>query len=133
LGLITPNDDACRIYIDGNMYSWRDGQDIVFDETYVHSAANDTPQTRVIIFCDIERPLRSRFMRGINRFVSSTLVRAASTQNVPTENIGYLNRFYAWTGQGGEWLDQIKRRHRGVFKTAKYALIALVLYLLFFL
>lgn len=132
LGLITPNDDKCRIYIDGNMYSWRDGQDIVFDETYVHSAANDTDQTRVIMFCDVERPLRTPILRAINRFVSNTLVRAAATQNVPTENVGLLNRLYALTGQGGDWLDQLKRKNRRVFKIGKYLLIALVAYWLFF-
>jgi len=133
LGLITPNDDACRIYIDGNMYSWRDGQDIVFDETFVHSAANDTQQTRVILFCDVERPLYTAVMRGINRFVSNTLVRAAATQNVPTENVGLLNRLYSLTGQGGDWLSQLKRKHRRAFKIGKYLLVAVLVYLLFFL
>jgi len=55
LGLSTPNDDACRIYIDGTPYSWRDGEDIVFDETFVHSARNDTNQTRVILYADHAR------------------------------------------------------------------------------
>jgi beta-hydroxylase len=41
LGLITPNSDACRIYIDGTPYSWRDGEAVLFDETYVHSVNND--------------------------------------------------------------------------------------------
>jgi beta-hydroxylase len=131
LGLATPNDNACRIYIDGNMYSWRDGQDIVFDETYVHSAANDTQQTRVILFCDVERPLHTPIMRAINRFVSNTLVRAAATQNVPTENIGLLNRLYAFTGQGGEWLGELKRKNRRTFKIAKYVLVAAAIYLIF--
>lgn len=40
LGLITPNDAKCRIYVDGQEYSWRDGQDILFDETYIHWAIN---------------------------------------------------------------------------------------------
>ena len=135
LGLSTPNDDACRIYIDGNMYSWRDGQDIVFDETYVHSAANDTNQTRIILFCDVERPLRTFVMRGINRFVGNTLVRAASTQNVPTENIGLLNRLYAMIGAVTQpcsnFLDNLKRKNRVAFRLGKYALILLVGYWLF--
>jgi beta-hydroxylase len=135
LGLSTPNDDACRIYIDGVAYSWRDGQDIVFDETYVHSAANDTNQTRVILFCDVERPLHTPIMRGINRLISNTLIRAASTQNVPTENVGLLNRIYAAigavTGPVSDFLDSLKRRNRKAFKIGKYVLIAAVLYLLF--
>ena len=135
LGLSTPNDDACRIYIDGTMYSWRDGQDIVFDETFVHSAANDTNQTRIILFCDVERPLRTPVMRWINRLISNTLIRAASTQNVPTENVGLLNRLYAAVGAVttpiDEFLDRIKRKNRRAYKIAKYALILSVAYLLF--
>lgn len=132
LGLATPNDDKCRIYIDGQMYSWRDGQDIVFDETYVHSAANDTDTTRIILFCDVERPLRTRIMRGINRFISKTLIRAASTQNVPTEQVGLLNRMYALTGSLGGVLDRIKKKNRLAFKVAKFLLVAAAVYLIYF-
>jgi beta-hydroxylase len=54
LGLITPNDDRCEIIVDGIPYSWRDGEDVVFDETYLHHAANRTEQDRIILFCDVE-------------------------------------------------------------------------------
>ncbi|MBC7983871.1 MAG: aspartyl/asparaginyl beta-hydroxylase domain-containing protein, partial [Candidatus Obscuribacterales bacterium] len=118
--------------IDGEHYSWRDGHDIVFDETYVHSAANDTEQTRIILFCDVERPLHTPIMRGINRFISNTLIRAASTQNVPTENVGLLNRLYALTGRGGNFLDRIKKKNRTAFRLGKYASAALVAYLILF-
>ena len=57
LGLSTPNDDGCHIIVDGEPYSWRDGESVVFDETYVHEAYNKTQQNRIILFCDVERPL----------------------------------------------------------------------------
>lgn len=135
LGLATPNDDACRIYIDGTPYSWRDGEDIVFDETYVHSARNDTNQTRVILFCDVERPLHTPIMRGVNRLIANTLVRAAGTQNVPTEKVGLLNRLYAGVGAIttpiDNFLESIKRRNRKAFRVLKYAALAGVVYMLF--
>jgi beta-hydroxylase len=53
LGLVTPNDDRCHIVVDGEKYSWRDGHGILFDETYVHQAHNDSGQNRIILFCDI--------------------------------------------------------------------------------
>ena len=34
LGLVTPNDDRCFIDVDGERYSWRDGEGVVFDETF---------------------------------------------------------------------------------------------------
>jgi len=58
LGLVTPNSERCRILVDGVPYVWRDGEDVVFDETYVHRAENRTDTARVILFCDVERPLR---------------------------------------------------------------------------
>lgn len=135
LGLATPNDDACRIYIDGTPYSWRDGEDIVFDETYVHSARNDTNQTRVILFCDVERPLRTPIMRGINRFIANTLVRAAGTQNVPTENVGVLNRLYALVGAITTPIDtaleKLKRKNRTLFRSVKYLAAIGAVYMLF--
>ena len=67
LGLSTPNSDDCRIFVDGQVYAWRDGEDVMFDETYVHWVKNETEKTRVILFCDIERPLSNRLMTRINR------------------------------------------------------------------
>ena len=46
LGLSTPNDDRCFIEVDGERYSWRDGQGVVFDETYIHCAQNDSQTTQ---------------------------------------------------------------------------------------
>jgi beta-hydroxylase len=132
LGLATPNADDCYISIDGQKYSWRDGQDIVFDETFLHSAANETEQTRVILFCDVERPLRTPIVRGINRLISNTVIRAASSQNVRGESVGFLNRLYGLTGGGSDLLKRLKRRNRSAFRLLKIALVVAVAYFLFF-
>jgi hypothetical protein len=34
------------------------GEDLLFDETYLHYAENATSDDRIIRFCDVERPLR---------------------------------------------------------------------------
>ena len=57
-GLVTPDSDAA-IVVDGERYSWRDGEAVMFDETFIHWAENKTDTTRIILFCDIERPLRA--------------------------------------------------------------------------
>src|SRR5215469_18520971 len=131
LGLITPNSDDCRIFIDGQPYSWRDGQDVLFDETFIHSAENKTDVTRIILFCDVERPLRTRAMTAINRWVSRNVIRASATQNVETEHVGAANRIYAMFGQGSDLLSRLKRKNRTVFRTVKYALIAALVYWIF--
>ena len=126
LGLVTPNSDDCLIFVDGQPYAWRDGEDIVFDETFVHWAENRTDQTRVILFCDVERPLRTPVMRAINRFVSRVLGHATATQNVATERVGAVNRLYGFAHRVGERKKAFKRRHPLGYKLARYALILLV-------
>lgn len=130
LGLITPNSDECRMYVDGQLCTWRDGEDLMFDETYLHWVENRTSQHRVILFCDVERPLRTGVMRAVNRFVSRYIMPAAATQNVPTEHIGLLNRIYMPVGWMNDLLGRLKRRHRKLFNLSKYALVAGVLYLI---
>ncbi|HEX7769436.1 MAG TPA: aspartyl/asparaginyl beta-hydroxylase domain-containing protein [Dokdonella sp.] len=122
LGLVTPNSDACRIFVDGEEYSWRDGEDVVFDETYVHWAENRTDQTRVILFCDVERPLRTPLLRGLNRVVSRVLGKATASQNVASEEVGAVNRLYAFVHRMGEAKKRFKRANP---KTYRYGRILL--------
>jgi beta-hydroxylase len=131
LGLVTPNSDRCRIYVDGNPYAWRDGEDLLFDETFIHSAHNETEVTRIILFCDVERPLRTPVMRAFNRLVARHVMRAASTQTLETEPVGLLNRLYALFGHSSDFLTRLKRRNRTAFRTAKYALFAALAYWIF--
>ena len=126
LGLVTPNSDACRIFVDGQEYSWRDGEDVVFDETFVHWAENRTDVTRVILFCDVERPLRTAPMRAFNRLVSRVLGQATASQNLPEEKVGSVNRLYALAHRGGEARKRFKRAHPKVYRYGRIAL-ALVL------
>jgi len=57
LGLVTPNSERCRILVDGMECVWREGQAFMFDETFIHAAENATDQNRIILFCDVERPI----------------------------------------------------------------------------
>ena len=122
LGLVTPNSDDCRIFVDGEAYSWRDGKDVLFDETFVHWAENRTDRTRVILFCDVERPLRTPVMRAVNRVVSRVLGRATAAQNVATEQVGIVNRLNAWAHRTGERRKRFKRRFPLGYQLARIAL-----------
>jgi beta-hydroxylase len=131
LGLATPNSDACRIYVDGQPYAWRDGQDVMFDETYVHWVKNETTETRVILFCDIERPLSNRFMTRINRRVSAFLGRATAPQNLDDERVGGINQAYAWSKRFSDRtssaVKQFKRKHPKAYRVLRPILAVAVL------
>jgi beta-hydroxylase len=94
LGLLTPNDDSCWIEVDGETRSWRDGQPLVFDETFVHRASNGSDMARLILFCDVERPLH-RPMATVNRWMIRHVMKATGTQNEEGEPIGAINRLYS--------------------------------------
>lgn len=57
MGLITPNSEDCFINLGGNTYSWKDGEVILLDDSYSHYVENNTDKYRVILFCDIVRPM----------------------------------------------------------------------------
>lgn len=57
MGLITPNSNDCFINVDGKTYSWRDGEVILLDDSYLHYVENNTDKYRVILLCDILRPM----------------------------------------------------------------------------
>ena len=89
LGVMIPNDNAdnkCWIRINpdaqaaggdksqieqGETYFWRNGQAVLFDDTFLHEAANESDQVRVVLFLDVARkmpwPLRllNRLFLGI--------------------------------------------------------------------
>jgi aspartyl/asparaginyl beta-hydroxylase (cupin superfamily) len=50
---LTPNDDRCFIEVDGIRYSWRDGEAVIFDETYIHWAAQQYPTATASFFSAI--------------------------------------------------------------------------------
>ncbi len=130
LGLITPNDDRCRIYVDGQAYSWRDGGDILFDETYIHWAVNEAGSTRVILFADIERPMRYRWAAAVNRFLARTLAPATATRNREGDGVGWANRIFKylyWVRLQGKALKRYNRRlYYAVKYTIGIAIVALI-------
>jgi beta-hydroxylase len=125
LGLVTPNSDRCCIYVDGQFCTWRDGEDFVFDETYIHRAENLTDQKRIILFCDVERPLKSAFITRLNRWVSNNLVKATATQNFDGERVGIINKLFGGVYEIHLAGQRIKKRNRSAYYALKYGVIAI--------
>jgi beta-hydroxylase len=133
LGLITPNSDDCRIFVDGQMHAWGDGKDVVFDETYVHWAENKTDQTRVILFADVERPLRTRWMRAINHRVGAFMGKITASPNTESseEKTGFVNRVFALNQRSRDRNRAFKKKHPKLFRAIKYAGMLVLIWLVF--
>jgi beta-hydroxylase len=122
LGLVTPNSDKCRILVDGVPCVWRDGEAFMFDETFIHHAENATDLNRIILFCDVERPMKYGLLRRINHWVSHHIVKASATQNVEGENVGVLNTVFGKLYEIHLQSRKVKEWNRSVYYALKYTL-----------
>ncbi|MFK7896301.1 MAG: aspartyl/asparaginyl beta-hydroxylase domain-containing protein [Myxococcota bacterium] len=76
LGVVVPNnnaDESCWIRVNDNRvaydkrdrsvieetekYYWHEGEGILFDDTYLHDASNESDQPRAVLYLDLRKPL----------------------------------------------------------------------------
>lgn len=99
LGLKVPEPrEKCRMRVGDEMVVWREGECVMFDDTYEHEIWNETDGTRVVLLFDVRRPL-PRALDAFNR----SLLRAARVMPFVREPI---RQHRAWEkgyygGQGG--------------------------------
>jgi beta-hydroxylase len=123
LGLATPNDDRCFIEVDGQRHSWRDGQSVIFDETYIHWAVNGSEVDRVILFCDIERPMRFRWAQAVNGWLGRTLMTAASSPNEAGDQTGLISKLFTISYVMGQYRRRYKAWNKTAYQITKAGLI----------
>ena len=131
LGLTTPNDPGCYIDVDGEKYHWKDGEDVMFDETFIHYAENTTTHQRVILFCDVERPVHFAPIRWLNRAFGKLVMTSAATQNLESEPIGGLNKFFYHAYKVRLFFKAFKAKSRTGYYVVKWALILGILAAIF--
>ena len=56
LGVSVPNGDRCAVWCDGEAECHRQRDFLVFDDSKLHKAYNETDETRVILIIDLARP-----------------------------------------------------------------------------
>lgn len=57
LGLVVPEPEQCSLRVAHQVLHWREGQSVMFDDTYEHEVWNDSQQDRVVLFVDVLRPM----------------------------------------------------------------------------
>jgi beta-hydroxylase len=132
LGLVTPNADACYIDVDGERYAWRDGESVMFDETFIHYAENATQQDRLILFCDIERPLKYRWAQAFNYLFGRYVVSAAASPNAENDRTGGINKIFKYLYAIRQYGKRLKKWNRQVYYAAKWLLFGGIIALLIF-
>ncbi|MEO0368246.1 MAG: aspartyl/asparaginyl beta-hydroxylase domain-containing protein [Pseudomonadota bacterium] len=132
LGLVTPNSDDCYILVDGERHSWRDGKDVLFDETYIHEAHNNTDQNRIILFCDVHRPMKLSWIDRFNKYVSDNLISHTVTENEEGERVGAVNKAFEKLYVLRTYSRKFKKWNKPLYVATKYLLFFGLIYLLFF-
>jgi beta-hydroxylase len=130
LGLSTPNSDACFIEVDGEQRSWRDGEAFIFDETFIHYARNETDRNRLILFCDVRRPLNNPVAKLVDIVFRQIIMRAAATENVPGEKIGWINRMFGVVYRVRLVGKALKARTKFGYYALKFSLLAVLVWLI---
>ena len=132
MGLTTPNDDACFIDVDGTKYSWRDGEVVMFDETYIHYAENKTDQNRIILFLDIRRPVTFAPINWMNTLISNGVMAASTTKNMEGDKVGALNKVFGHVYKVRALGKRLKAWNRKVYYGLQYGLYLGLIYWVFF-
>lgn len=133
LGLQTPNSDDCYINVDGHTLSWRDGEAFLFDETYLHYVNNNTDQWRLILMCDVQRPMH--IIGRIFYFVYKSMIRHTLVPNMPGDKRGLVNKVFSTLSPIIQESKQLKQTNRPLYLLLKWtvnlslvALLGLIFY-----
>lgn len=89
LGIHIPQDRTrCFLNLHHQRYHWQEGKSLLFDDTYVHSVYNHTPEPRIVLFLDVQRtsPSLHPLVAWINHQVChSSLIHTLSRLNDENE------------------------------------------------
>ncbi len=85
---------------------WREGGIFVFDDTYRHEVLNETPDERVILIFDFDRPMRF-WGRQLNSLFVGLLKLSAFYQEPKRKMKGFEDRFEAATLRASANLEKL--------------------------
>jgi beta-hydroxylase len=107
LGLIIPKDaEKCRIRVGDQIRVWHPGEVFVFDDTYEHEVWNETPEERVILLFDFDRPMRFWGRVVNNSFLG--LMKLTAFYQEPRRNMeNFEDRFEAATRRGDQNMEKL--------------------------
>jgi beta-hydroxylase len=105
LGLVVPDRrEDCWMRVDDQVCVWQPGKALVFDDTYDHEVLNATPQQRVVLLFDFERPMRF-WGRLVNRAFIQALKLTAYYREPKARLKGFEEQFEAATRRADQLLE----------------------------
>lgn len=105
LGLLIPEPrSGCRIRVHEETRHWEEGKSLLFDDTFVHEAWNETPHDRVVLFVDFVRPLR--FPASLLNWILIKLIAVSPFV------VGALGKHRAWERRFEKMMNAESRRRQ---------------------
>lgn len=74
LGLRVPERDPPQLIVNGQGYTWRTGEAVMFDDSWPHEVVNHSDDLRAVLIVDVLRPL-PRLPAAVNRLVTQSVIR----------------------------------------------------------
>jgi aspartyl/asparaginyl beta-hydroxylase (cupin superfamily) len=95
LGLVVPEKDPPSIRLKDQVYTWREGESILFDDSWNHEVYNRSDGDRVVLIVDVRRPMPQPF-DAVNRLAQAIMkpvygrhiVRRLATMTLPEPRNG---------------------------------------------
>tara|TARA_B100000073_G_scaffold342861_1_gene346651 strand:+ start:704 stop:1408 length:705 start_codon:yes stop_codon:yes gene_type:complete len=63
LALTVPKSGECKLLVDNIPYFWKEGESVLFDDTYTHEVQNKTEEKRIALLLDVKRSFPNVFMK----------------------------------------------------------------------
>ncbi len=72
LGLVVPQENPPSIRLKDQIYTWKEGESVLFDDSWDHEVFNQCAVDRVVLIVDIRRPMPQPF-DAVNRLVQRVM------------------------------------------------------------
>ncbi len=93
LGLIIPGENGeCRMNVADKTLFWKEGEVIVFDDTYRHEVWNDADSVRVVLLIDTVRPFKKPFS-WINESIIKLIVGSSHVKEAVVHHKEWEKKF----------------------------------------
>jgi len=74
LGLQVPKSNTPKIRVKDNVYTWKEKESILFDDSWEHEVINNCNKERIVLIVDVLRPMPS-IPHKVNAFISEHIVK----------------------------------------------------------
>lgn len=123
LGLSTPNSDESGLIVNAENYQWADGESILFDETYMHRAYNNSDMPRIILMTDIDRPLKLKFVQKFYYYFGQFFNGLFVVDNIDSSKSGIGNKFGKYLNKYKALLKRFKYWNKPLYVASKMLVV----------